>query len=142
MEYQWIQEFLSSPQLPDIISYSLFIISMVAQHFIKKFVKRDNSRTSLSVDIRVNKLKALEDKMEANNAEHQKEREQWNKEREELKKEIKSVKKALKFCSGNTKELVKSGVSNEVAKMLSTSDDNKSIDSVNYESSKTEVEDK
>ena len=122
MDYQWLNQFISSPQLPDVIAYVLFGASMIAQYFIKRFVKRDNLLTTTKIDIKVAKLKFLEKKMEESNKQLEIERLEWKNEKAELKKEIDALKKAVRCCSVNTKELVINGVSNEVAKLLPVDD--------------------
>ncbi len=125
MEYQWIQDFLSSPQLPDIISYVLVGIGFISQFFVKRFVKNDNLMTSTQIDTKISKLKSLQSKIEAIDKQRDKDREIWDQERQELldenkviKDENKVLKKAIRLCCFNNKELVKNGIANEVAKLL------------------------
>lgn len=118
MEYQWIQEFLSSPQLADIISYVCLIGSYIALYFVKKFVKRDNKNTISNIDLKAAKMNAMQAKLEASDKKHEEEREEWKKEKNELINEIKELKHAVRMCASNSEELVKKGVSNQVAKIL------------------------
>lgn len=124
MEYQWIQEFLSSPQLADVISYICLIGSYIALYFVKKFVSRDNKNTNNNIDLKVAKLNATQAKLEASDKKHEEEREKWEKEKQELISEIKDLKNAIRMCATNSNELVKKGVSNKVSKMLPVEDGN------------------
>lgn len=124
MEYQWVQEFLSSPQLADIISYICLIGSYIALYFVKKFVKRDNKNTISNIDLKAAKLNAMQAKLEASDKKHEEEREEWKKEKSELISEIKELKKAVRMCASNSNELVKKGISNQVSKMLPVEDGN------------------
>lgn len=118
MEYQWIQDFLTSPQLPDILAYILIGVGYIGQFFVRRFVKKDNFLTSARIDTRITKLKSLEAKMEASDKKHEKDRENWAKERDMLVKENLLLKKAIRLSCFNNKELVKNGIANEVAKLL------------------------
>lgn len=118
MEYQWIQDFLSSPQLPDIISYVLVGIGFISQFFVKRFVKKDNFITSSQISIKVSKMEKMHAKIEESDKRHESDRENWKRERQELLDENKVLKKAIRLCCFNNKELVKNGIANEVAKLL------------------------
>lgn len=125
MEYQWIQEFLSSPQLPDVISYVFLIVAFIGQLFVKRFVKRDNVFTTLKIDKKIDKLKEMQSNLDLSDHNHKKERAQWEIEKEQIKKErealieeIETLKKAVRVCASNVQDLVKNGISNTIAKML------------------------
>lgn len=140
MEYQWVQEFLSSPQLADIISYICLIGSYIALYFVKKFVKRDNKNTISNVDLKAAKLNAMQAKLEASDKKHEEEREEWKKEKSELISEIKELKVAVRMCASNSDELVKKGVSNQVAKILPVDDANIVVETEKEESKSVEEE--
>ena len=140
MEYQWVQEFLSSPQLADIISYICLIGSYIALYFVKKFVKRDNKNTISNVDLKAAKLNAMQAKLEASDKKHEEEREEWKKEKQELISEIKELKVAVRMCASNSDELVKKGVSNQVAKILPVDDANIIVETEKEESKSVEEE--
>ena len=140
MEYQWVQEFLSSPQLADIISYIFLIGSYIALYFVKKFVKRDNKNTISNVDLKAAKLNAMQAKLEASDKKHEEEREEWKKEKQELISEIKGLKVAVRMCASNSDELVKKGVSNQVAKILPVDDANIVVETEKEESKSVEEE--
>lgn len=140
MEYQWVQEFLSSPQLADIISYICLIGSYIALYFVKKFVKRDNKNTISNVDLKAAKLNAMQAKLEASDKKHEAEREEWKKEKSELISEIKELKVAVRMCASNSDELVKKGVSNQVAKILPVDDANIIVETEKEESKSVEEE--
>ena len=123
MEYQWFQEFISSPQLPDILAYLLIGAGYISQFFIKKFVKKDNLLTSSKIESKISKLKTIENKLETSDKQHDKDRESWKKEKENLLEENKKLKKAIRLCCFNNKELVKNGIANEVAKLLPVEDE-------------------
>lgn len=138
MEYQWVQEFLSSPQLADIISYICLIGSYIALYFVKKFVKRDNKNTISNVDLKAAKLNAMQAKLEASDKKHEEEREEWKKEKQELISEIKELKVAVRMCASNSNELVKKGISNQVSKMLPVEDGNIVVETEKIETESVE----
>ena len=140
MEYQWVQEFLSSPQLADIISYICLIGSYIALYFVKKFVKRDNKNTISNVDLKAAKLNAMQAKLEASDKKHEEEREEWMKEKQELISEIKELKVAVRMCASNSNELVKKGISNQVSKMLPVEDGNIVVETEKIETESVEEE--
>lgn len=140
MEYQWVQEFLSSPQLTDIISYICLIGSYIALYFVKKFVRRDNKNTINNIDLKAAKLNAMQAKLEASDKKHEAEREEWKKEKQELISEIKELKVAVRMCASNSDELVKKGVSNQVAKILPVDDANIIVETEKEESKSVEEE--
>ena len=140
MEYQWVQEFLSSPQLADIISYICLIGSYIALYFVKKFVRRDNKNTINNIDLKAAKLNAMQAKLEDSDKKHEAEREEWKKEKQELISEIKELKVAVRMCASNSDELVKKGVSNQVAKILPVDDANIIVETEKEESKSVEEE--
>lgn len=140
MEYQWVQEFLSSPQLADIISYICLIGSYIALYFVKKFVKRDNKNTISNVDLKAAKLNAMQAKLEASDKKHEEEREEWKKEKQELISEIEELKVAVRMCASNSNELVKKGISNQVSKMLPVEDGNIVVETEKIETESVEEE--
>lgn len=140
MEYQWVQEFLSSPQLADIISYICLIGSYIALYFVKKFVRRDNKNTINNIDLKAAKLNAMQSKLEASDKKHEEEREEWKKEKQELISEIKELKVAVRMCASNSNELVKKGVSNQVSKMLPVEDSNIVVETEKIETESVEEE--
>jgi len=140
MEYQWVQEFLSSPQLADIISYICLIGSYIALYFVKKFVRRDNKNTINNIDLKAAKLNAMQAKLEVSDKKHEAEREEWKKEKQELISEIKELKVAVRMCASNSDELVKKGVSNQVAKILPVDDANIIVETEKEESKSVEEE--
>lgn len=121
MEYQWVQEFLSSPQLADIVSYVLLIVAYLGLYFVKKFTERDNRSTATKFTSRMSELNAMKEQLENSDKEHTLEREEWCKEREELKRELKLLKSIVKVGINNTGELVTSGISNKLSKLLKVS---------------------
>ena len=123
MEYQWFQEFLSSPQLPDILAYLLIGVGYISQFFTKRFVKKDNFMTISKIDTKFARLKSMEAKLESSDKEHLKERKEWAREKQSLLEENKVLKKAIILCCFNNKELVKNGIANEVGKLLSLEED-------------------
>ena len=140
MEYQWVQNFLASPNLGDIISYVLLIIVYITLFFVRKFVKRDNKRTLSNVDIETAKLNSMQAKLEASDKKHEAEREEWKKEKNELINEIKELKVAVRMCASNSDELVKKGVSNQVAKILPVDDTNIVVETEKEKSKSVEEE--
>ena len=118
MEYQWIQDFLTSPQLPDILAYLLIGAGYIGQYFVKRFVKKDNFLINTQVSTKVAKLEKMHVKIEESDKKHEKDRENWGKEKEALLEENKNLKKAIRLCCFNNKELVKNGIANEVVKLL------------------------
>lgn len=141
MDYQTIQNFLASPNLGDVISYVLLLVSYIVIFFVKQYVKKDNKTTIAKVDIKTANLNAIQAKLEESNSKHEQEREQWKKEKEELIKEIKEIKKAVRICATNSKELVKTGISNHVSKMLPVEDSDTVIITEPTENKTISVED-
>lgn len=118
MGLEQIQNFLTLPELPDIISYAIMIFLFVFECFTKSFVKKDNKATLFSVDKKIAKLNKLEKELEQGKKELSDERE----DRKKMKKELEVIKKAIKTSSGNSHELVSNGTANHVAKMLDNTD--------------------
>lgn len=137
MGHELIQNFLTSPQLPDIISYTFLVVAYLSLYFVKKFVKKDNYITTLKIDDKITTLTGLHKKLENSDKLHEEERKLWAEEKKELKQEIETLKKALRISAGNTKDLVKNGISNEVFKMLPVADEENAI---NIEIENTDVE--
>ena len=111
MSIETIQNFLTLPELPDIIAYIILIAIAIGEHFLKKFVQRDNRNTLYSVDAKTKKLDEV-----INNFE--KKTEELEKERKQMRKEFKAIKKAIKQEANNSHELVANGTANEISKML------------------------
>ena len=116
MGIETIKNFLTLPELPDIISYLILIIIFVSEHFLKKFVQKDNRTTLYSVDA---KTKKLDDAI----AKFEKKTEELEKERKKIRKEFNVMKKAIKQEANNSHELVANGTAREVSTMLDESQD-------------------
>ena len=140
MEYQWVQDFLASPNLGDIIAYVLLIVAYITLFFVRQFVKRDNKNTLSNIDLKSAKLNSMQAKLEASDKKHEAEREEWKKEKSELISEIKELKVAVRMCASNSDELVKKGVSNQVAKILPVDDANIIVETEKEESKSVEEE--
>lgn len=111
MNYEQLKEFLTFPQLPDIISYILVIALIITIEFIKAYVKRDNKRTIIKVDEKTGKLDKLI-------SEYEKGKKELEKERKQIRKEFRAIKEAIKQEANNTHELVANGTANKISKML------------------------
>ena len=125
MKYEQIQAFLISPNLPDIITYVLYCLTLISTLFLKKFVKKDNSKVLYTFD---NKSKELSTSIkELNHCKKalENEREQFQKEKQYLLNEINSLKESIKIIAGNTKELVSNGTAKEIADKMTTNYENK-----------------
>lgn len=116
MGIETIKNFLTLPELPDIISYLILIIIFVSGHFLKKFVQKDNRTTLYSVDT---KTKKLDDAI----ANFEKETEKLKKERKQMQKEFKVLKEAIKKEANNSHELVANGTAHEISTILDESQD-------------------
>lgn len=114
----YIREFLSRPDLPDIIGYLLIAITAIFQAFMKAFIKKDNAKTLFKVDKKI--VEVLADKTQMKEA--TKELQEARKEIKELKKEVATMKGVIKTISSNSAELVKKGVARDVAKELNNSE--------------------
>ncbi len=110
MSIEQIQNFLTSPELPDIIAYVLLFVSFIYQYFIKAFVKKDNKNTLISIDLKTNRLSSTEKELNAM-------KKKYEESERKHKEEIEELKKAIRLCAGNTAELVSKGVANKVAKL-------------------------
>ena len=125
-----IIQFLSNPTISDVVSYILILLIFVSEYFIKKFVKKDNIFTINKVGEDVKKLNKLNEELTKAKQLLANEREAWNIEKlqwEREKQELLDIQKkqaqGIALISGNTAELVKNGVANKVAKMLSVETD-------------------
>lgn len=116
MSIETIQNFLTLPELPDIISYIILIGIVIGEYFLKKFVQRDNKNTLFSVDT---KTKKLDDAI----ANFEKETEKLKKERKQMQKEFKVLKEAIKKEANNSHELVANGTAHEISTILDESQD-------------------
>ena len=116
MSIETIQNFLTLPELPDIISYIILIGIVIGEYFLKKFVQRDNKNTIFSVDT---KTKKLDDAI----ANFEKETEKLKKERKQMQKEFKVLKEAIKKEANNSHELVANGTAHEISTILDESQD-------------------
>ena len=116
MSIETIQNFLTLPELPDIISYIILIGIVIGEYFLKKLVQRDNKNTLFSVDT---KTKKLDDAI----ANFEKETEKLKKERKQMQKEFKVLKEAIKKEANNSHELVANGTAHEISTILDESQD-------------------
>jgi ABC-type multidrug transport system fused ATPase/permease subunit len=132
-----IIQFLSNPTISDVISYFLIFLMFISEWFMKKFVKKDNIFTSNKINEDVKKISKLNEELskakqtlESAKEIWDTEKEQWAKEKQELLDIQQKQAQAIALISGNTAELVKSGVANKVATMLDiqTSEDLKSVE--------------
>lgn len=115
----YIREFLSSPNLPDIIAYLMFLTALITQGFIKSFVKKDNKNTIFKVDKRAKSLEEANAQLKAaTNELHDS-----KKDVKRLEKRVARLEKLINKISSNSAELVKKGVARDVAKELSSSDE-------------------
>lgn len=117
--------FLSAPQLADVISYFFIVLGYIYILFIKCFVKKDNvfTRTTVTHQVDdVNKIKGmLERQRELLDEEREllkKERETWAKERAHLAEIQASQAEAIAIIAGNVPELVKRGIANKISVSL------------------------
>ena len=122
MDYQIIQNFLSLPQLADIVSYIFLIVAYIIIFFVRKFVEKDNKNVVRNVDLKAAKLDVMQFKLESCNKKHEEERQEWKKEKQQLQEDIETLKKVVRVCCSNVKELVKSGISNKLVQMLPIKD--------------------
>ena len=116
MSIETIQNFLTLPELPDIISYIILVGIVIGEYFLKKFVQRDNKNTLFSVDT---KTKKLDDAI----ANFEKETKKLEKERKQMRKEFKVLKEAIKKEANNSHELVANGTAHEISTILDESQD-------------------
>lgn len=113
-----IQQFLSYPQLPDLIAYILAIGVFIVQIFVKKFVKKDNQNTTFIVDTKIKKLNKLEKELEEDRKRLAEEKKALEESRKALVKEMDKIKQSIRLSANNTKDLVSSGIANQIDKML------------------------
>lgn len=113
-----IQQFLSYPQLPDLIAYILAIGVFIVQIFVKKFVKKDNQNTTFIVDTKIKKLNKLEKELEEDRKRLAEEQKALEESRKALVKEMDKIKQSIRLSANNTKDLVSSGIANQIDKML------------------------
>lgn len=115
MEMEWIQNFLTFPELPDIVAYVLYAVVAISMIFVKAYVKKDNRNTTLNVDLKLENLNSLRKEFEEKNKELQLKLDNFEKEKKSLQVENKKLKKAILESSGNTRELVAKGTANKIA---------------------------
>lgn len=118
-----IQTFLSYPQLPDLIAYILILVVYVIQDFVKKFVKKDNQKTSFYIDTKINKLRSYEKELKEQREKLIEEQKAFEEIKQSIQKEIDTIKQTIRITANNTKELVVSGIANKVDKMLPLDND-------------------
>ena len=111
MGIESIRNFITLPELPDVISYIIIIAVVVGEYFLKKFVQKDNRTTLYNVNA---KAKKLDDAI----AKFEKKAEELEKERKQMRKEFKVLKEAIKKEANNSRELVANGTANKIFKML------------------------
>lgn len=140
MEMDFIREFLASPNLPDIIAYALGIVILIYQIFAKLGIKKDNFFTADKISHEVGKLKSLKDSVNEEMAELKKdkellehERQVWEQEKQELKTEIEDIKKSIRLMSKYSNDLVKTGVSRKINRMLPVEQEEENVDISNKE---------
>ena len=113
-----IQQFLSYPELPDLIAYILAIAVFIVQIFVKKFVKKDNQNTTFIVDTKIKKLNKLEKELEEDRKRLAEEQKALEESKKALVKEMDKIKQSIRLSVNNTKDLVSSGIANQIDKML------------------------
>ena len=128
MGYEQIQNFLTLPNLPDIVTYVLYGVALIVIAFVKAFVKKENKNTITIVNSKSKELVLARKALKECREELEKEREQHNKEREEWRAEIDTIKQAVRLSSRNTKDLVSTGVANKIAKMLPLEEDKDNVE--------------
>ena len=137
MGYEQIQNFLTLPNLPDIVTYILYGIVLIVIAFVKAFVKKDNRNTLTLVNSKSDELVQAKKELKECREELAKERKQHNQEREEWRAEMDTMKQAIRLSSRNTKDLVSTGVANKIAKMLPLEEDKDNIEVENIEEEST-----
>lgn len=125
MEMQFIQNFLSTPNLPDIIAYAIGAIILIYQIFAKLGIKKDNFFTASKISKEVENLKELKDEVNKEKLELARDREalaeerkKWEEEKLGLQNEMVEIKKSVRLMSKYSKDLVKTGVSRKINRML------------------------
>lgn len=124
MNYEQLKDFLTIPELPDIISYLLFIVVVITIEFVKMYVKRDNRNTLNGVNLQVDELNKTKAQFEKDKEEFAKEVKKFEKDKKSLQADINKLKKAVMESSGNTRELVAKGTANKIAKELTEESQN------------------
>ncbi len=123
MGFEQIQNFLTLPEFPDIISYIIITIIFIYSAFTKAFIKKDNKTTLVCVETKTARLNKLEKDLERREKELIEERKLWEQDRANMKKELATIKRAIRTSSGNTHELVSNGTAHHIAKMLPLEED-------------------
>ncbi len=125
MEMEFVQSFLSTPNLPDLIAYAIGVIILIYQVFAKLGIKKDNLFTAKKISKDVDTLKEMKEEINKDRVELEKakqelaeERKQWQKEKLEMKNELDDIKKSVRLMSKYSKDLVKTGVSRKINRML------------------------
>lgn len=106
-----VEKFLTYPELPDIISYIILGVVFISEHFLKKFVEKDNRVAVAKVNLKQKELERVV-------ADYQKEKKAIERERKSIRKELKAIKEAIKQEANNSHELVANGTAFEISKML------------------------
>lgn len=138
MGYEQIQNFLTLPNLPDIITYVLYGVALIVIAFVKAFVKKDNKNTITLVNSKSDELAKARKALRECREELAKERELHNKEREEWRAEMIIIKQAVRLSTRNTKDLVSNGVANKIANMLPLEEDKDNIEVKNIKEESNE----
>lgn len=133
MGFEQVQNFLTVPELPDIISYIIITIIFIYSVFTKAFIKKDNKTTLICVETKTARLNKLEKDLEKREKELLEERKRWEDDRLNMKKELATIKKAIRTSCGNTHELVSNGIANHIAKMLPLEEGNKEEQEINID---------
>ena len=120
MRIEAIQNFLTLPELPDIISYIIIVAVFICEYFLKKFIQKDNKLTILKVKDKTEKLDELINKYE-------KEKEALREERKQIRKEFNMIKNAIKISVNNSHDLVSNGMAHEISKMLNDEEQNSEV---------------
>lgn len=138
MGYEQIQNFLTLPNLPDIVTYILYGIALIVIAFVKAFVKKDNRNTLTLVNSKSDELVQAKKELAECKEELQAERKAHKKEREEWRAEMDTMKQAIRLSSRNTKDLVSTGVANKIAKMLPLEEDKDNVEVENIKEESNE----
>ena len=112
MGSEFLKNFITLPELPDIISYLILLVVLICEQFLKKFVQKDNNITVLKVNEKTKNLETII-------SDYKKEKKALEKERKKIRKEFNMIKEAIKKSANNNHELVSNGTANEISKMLS-----------------------
>lgn len=137
---QFVQNFLSLPNLADIIAYSLGVIILIYEIFAKLGIKKNNLFTALKISKDINKLESLREEIKKERLELQEdkkllaeERQKWNQEKDELQNEMNEIKKSVRLISNYSDDLVKTGISKKINKMLPVEDKEVNVNLENQE---------